>query len=224
MIYRANTLLSVSSSTSTFFLLFFPFSLCFFISAALLFSNLFFIYIHPNLHPALSLAPSEIVQILWLKGFPLDAFISDYGWFTNVPNAPTQDDFGYNPSTFPEPATQLESYHNTLNVRFGGIRKPRITNAAMLASIKAKGWVLSGSDSNLNFSIPAVKNWYVTPNASCIAEQFVQLEDPNPKILTQLQCAFACSASTWCLPQLGVCLNSVFDLELLVANDLCHLH
>ena len=82
-----------------------------------------------------------------------------------MPNAPTQDDFGYNPSTFPEPAPQLEAYHDTLHVRFGGIRKPRIENAAMLAAIKGKGWVLEGSDSNLNFSIPAVQEWYAQQQA-----------------------------------------------------------
>lgn len=84
------------------------------------------------------------------------------GWFTDVPNSPQQDDFGYNPSTFPAPAVQLSEYHSQLNVstlsslacnelsnrafhickprnalmvrqvKFGGIRKPRIANASML--------------------------------------------------------------------------------------------
>ena len=44
--------------------------------------------------------------------YPLDAFISDYGWFTDAPNTPEQDDFGYNPATFPAPAEQLGLYHS----------------------------------------------------------------------------------------------------------------
>ena len=43
-------------------------------------------------------------------GFPLDAFISDYGWFTDVPNSPMQDDFGYNNNTFPQPGQCTTPY------------------------------------------------------------------------------------------------------------------
>jgi hypothetical protein len=47
-------------------------------------------------------------------------------------------------------------------VRFGGIRKPRIANASMLAQIKAKGWVLPGSI-NINFTIPEASAWCDRP-------------------------------------------------------------
>lgn len=97
--------------------------------------------------------------------FPLDAFISDYGWFTNVPNAPTQDDFGYNPSTFPDPVAQLASYHADLHVKFGGIRKPRIANASMLAEVTASGFLLDGAANNLNFSIELAREWYAQKQA-----------------------------------------------------------
>ena len=95
----------------------------------------------------------------------MDAFISDYGWFTNVPNAPTQNDFGYNPSTFPDPTTQLASYHADLHVKFGGIRKPRIANASMLAEVNASGFLLDGAANNLNFSLPKAREWYAQKQA-----------------------------------------------------------
>lgn len=102
--------------------------------------------------------------------FPLDAFISDYGWFTNVPNSPAQDDFGYNPSTFPDPVTQLQSYHNNLHVRFGGIRKPRIANASMLAEVNESGFLLDGAANNLNFSIGKTREWYAMKQAHYLQE------------------------------------------------------
>ena len=102
-------------------------------------------------------------------GFPLDAFISDYGWFTDTPNSPQQDDFGYNPSTFPAPAVQLQNYHDTLHVKFGGIRKPRIANKTMLAEVTAKGFLLHGAANNLNFSQAAARDWYAQKQAHYLA-------------------------------------------------------
>jgi alpha-glucosidase len=103
-------------------------------------------------------------------GFPLDAFISDYGWFTDTPNSDEQDDFGYNPATFPEPAAQLGEYHDVLNVRFGGIRKPRIENATMLQFVNSSGWLLQGAGDNLNFSIPAARVWYAEKQAQYLRD------------------------------------------------------
>jgi alpha-glucosidase (family GH31 glycosyl hydrolase) len=37
-------------------------------------------------------------------------------------------DFGYNNITFPEPQQQLQHYKTSYNMRFGGIRKPRLGN------------------------------------------------------------------------------------------------
>ena len=102
-------------------------------------------------------------------GFPLDAFISDYGWFTDVPNSPQQDDFGYNSATFPDPTAQLASYHRDLHVKFGGIRKPRIANGSMLAAVNASGFLLDGAANNLNFSKPAVRKWYAQKQAHYLA-------------------------------------------------------
>ena len=113
--------------------------------------------------------------------FPLDAFISDYGWFTDTPNAPTQDDFGYNPETFPEPKAQLADYHTRLGVRFGAIRKPRIANATMLAAVNKSGYLLPTANShdpsrpgpasnNLNFSVAAARTWYADHQAHYLSD------------------------------------------------------
>ena len=102
-------------------------------------------------------------------GFPLDAFISDYGWFTAVPNSPLQDDFGWNGATFPDPAAQLAAYRGApYRVRFGAIRKPRLENASLLAFAAAQPgghWLLADGAGakgghNLNMSTPAVRAWY----------------------------------------------------------------
>lgn len=78
--------------------------------------------------------------------YPIDGFISDFEWYTPEPDynlpvtgSPTFVDFGYNNITFPDPVNQLNEYLNTYNVRFGGIRKPRLGNSASLLSAKAKG-------------------------------------------------------------------------------------
>lgn len=60
-------------------------------------------------------------------------------------------------------AVQLADYHSKLNVRFGGIRKPRIANATVLKEVTQKGWLLSGN--NLNFSMPEVQEWYALQQA-----------------------------------------------------------
>jgi alpha-glucosidase len=106
--------------------------------------------------------------------FPIDAFICDFEFFTNesdysfTPEGKSwYQDFGYHYSTFPEPSTQLSRYHEILHLHMGGIRKPRIGNAATLSSIKAKGWILpQGEPENyaggrcLDFSRPDVREWY----------------------------------------------------------------
>jgi hypothetical protein len=55
----------------------------------------------------------------------------------------------------------LQHYHNDLNMRFGGIRKPRLGNTDTLNMARQRGWILSqsaggsGGARNLNYSIPA---------------------------------------------------------------------
>jgi len=106
--------------------------------------------------------------------FPIDAFISDFEWFTDVNDyeflpsgSATYTDFGYNNVTFPSPAEQLAKYHN-MGFKFGGIRKPRLGNDKLLTEARDKGWMLpggvNGKDRNLNLSIEAARDWYAEEN------------------------------------------------------------
>jgi alpha-glucosidase len=112
----------------------------------------------------------QTLQTFRDRGFPLDAFISDYGWFTATPNSDEQDDFGYNPATFPQPAAQLADYHDVLHVRFGGIRKPRIANATLLQFVNQSGWLLQSAGDNLNFSVPEARAWYAEKQAHYLGD------------------------------------------------------
>ena len=108
--------------------------------------------------------------------YPIDAFITDFGWFTNVsdydfsPKGETwYDDFGFAQATFPEPQAQLAEYHaEPLGYHMGGIRKPRLGNTALLQEAQSKGYLFAGGElaqgelgyaeqRNINFSLPAAR-------------------------------------------------------------------
>lgn len=98
--------------------------------------------------------------------------------------SPTFVDFGYNNITFPAPQQQLQHYKSAYNMRFGGIRKPRLGNRRVqgallllaahtgssfsLVDAKAKGWLVgqggvantSASTRNLNYSLADVRSMY----------------------------------------------------------------
>jgi len=76
-------------------------------------------------------------------------------------------DFGYNNVTFPRPQDQLKQYRQQLNLRFGGIRKPRFGNSDLLVMARQQGWTIgqasgggAGGNRNLNYSIPEVRDYY----------------------------------------------------------------
>jgi alpha-glucosidase (family GH31 glycosyl hydrolase) len=109
----------------------------------------------------------QILQAFRAGQFPIDSFISDFEWYTPNPDyslpdtgSPTFVDFAYNAITFPDPAAQLAQYRSTYDVRFGGIRKPRLGNSDLIAAAKAKGWILPNAARNLNYSNPDVRAWY----------------------------------------------------------------
>ena len=131
--------------------------------------------------------------------YPIDAFICDFGWFTNVSDydfqpagEPWYDDFGFAAATFPEPAAQLARYQDELHFRMGGIRKPRLGNTALLDYARAQGWVLPGGERrlagakddsaehtpdlgyaeqrNLDYSIAAARDWYVEQQAHYLTD------------------------------------------------------
>jgi len=105
--------------------------------------------------------------------FPIDGWISDFEWYTKKPDYDLPDegesnftDFGYNPVTFPDPIGQLQRYHDHFGMKFGGIRKPRLGNSELLDFARDRDWLISaggqadGGNRNLNYSIPAVREWY----------------------------------------------------------------
>lgn len=113
----------------------------------------------------------DMLQQFRSGAYPLDAWISDFEWFTARPDyslppqgAPDYTDFGYNNVTFANPVAQLTQYHNQLNMRFGGIRKPRLGNSDLLVMAANKGWLLP-NQRNLNYSTAALRTWYQEQHA-----------------------------------------------------------
>ncbi|HEY4788020.1 MAG TPA: TIM-barrel domain-containing protein [Bacteroidales bacterium] len=103
---------------------------------------------------------------------PVDAFIFDFEWYTTTPDYTVKKegqedftDFTFNPKLFPEPAKQIADYHNE-GIKFIGIRKPRLGNAASLCYMRSKGWLAKPeSDSrDLNFRNDSLRHWYVVQN------------------------------------------------------------
>eukprot|EP00759_Apiculatamorpha_spiralis_P047338 PhF_6_TR43100/c0_g1_i2/m.65842/K01187/malZ; alpha-glucosidase len=114
--------------------------------------------------------------------YPVDAFISDFEWYTpqpdySLPNtgSPTFQDFSYNNVTFPQPVQQLAYYFQNLSFRFGGIRKPRFGNSGLIQMALQNGWLVGQfghpqtggqpQTRNLNYSMPAVLDYYSQANA-----------------------------------------------------------
>ena len=136
------------------------------------------------------------------RQLPIDSFIMDYDWFgpdTCGNDGPEGQggyncgDYGYrdgwwNNQTFKQPdgtevhcenaADVLNHFHSEpLNMHFGAIRKPRTYSNKNFSS--AKGWLLpdasdvgEGGDINWNFSIPAMRDWYISTHAHFIKDGF----------------------------------------------------
>ncbi len=101
--------------------------------------------------------------------YPIDAYISDFSWFTAQDdyNCPSDgwswySDFGYSNLTYPHPKEQLSYYRSALNMRMMGIRKPRLCNTELLSYARSQGWLVEGglNGRDLNYSIPAMRQWY----------------------------------------------------------------
>ena len=143
---------------------------------------------------------------------PIDAFISDFEWFTARPDYslpsngdPDYHDFSYNNITFPPPAAALISrYRSQYNFRFGGIRKPRLGNSALLVFAQSKGWLMGqGGDPsgkpngsrNINYSMPDLFDWYSQQNAQYLQDgvQFfwVRARRRLARAAAQSRCAHA---------------------------------
>ena len=99
---------------------------------------------------------------------PVDAFIFDFEWYTVTPDYSVHkegkvgySDFSFNPKLFPHPAEQIAEMKSQ-GLKFIGIRKPRLGNAAALDTMRKNGWLSSPkTDSrDLNFSNAALRKWF----------------------------------------------------------------
>jgi len=85
------------------------------------------------------------------RKIPIDAFIYDYDWFN--------DDWKFNPKTFPDPVANLDTMHE-MGLKFVGIRKPRV-NDANRDYAEARGWTMKSSQgTDLKFNIPEARDWW----------------------------------------------------------------
>jgi alpha-glucosidase len=99
---------------------------------------------------------------------PVDAFIFDFEWYTTSPDYTLGKegkegftDFTFNPKLFPSPAKQIADLKGQ-GVKFIGIRKPRLGNAAWLDTARKNGWLISPKTDNrdLNFSNADLRKWF----------------------------------------------------------------
>eukprot|EP00823_Brevimastigomonas_motovehiculus_P001293 TRINITY_DN11811_c0_g1_i1.p1 TRINITY_DN11811_c0_g1~~TRINITY_DN11811_c0_g1_i1.p1 ORF type:complete len:849 (-),score=254.76 TRINITY_DN11811_c0_g1_i1:229-2775(-) len=119
---------------------------------------------------------ADILSKFRSGSYPLDAWISDFEWYTSKPDYslplsgdPAYQDFTYCNATFPDPIVQLKEYHNNYHVKFGGIRKPRLGNSNLLVMARSKGWCLPSSR-DLNYSIPELRKYYLENNQHFYAD------------------------------------------------------
>lgn len=117
------------------------------------------------------------LQHFRLGGYPADAFVVDFEWYTNESDynfPPTGEsycnDFQFSPTLFPDPSRQLAGYRSELHFRFGGIRKSRVCNSEFLDYAHRNGWILPqgsmdgkkyySAGRELDFSREDVRMWY----------------------------------------------------------------
>jgi alpha-glucosidase len=107
---------------------------------------------------------------------PVDAFIFDFEWYTTLPDYAVKKegkegftDFTFNPKLFPHPAKQIAEMKSE-GIKFIGIRKPRLGNAAALDTARKNGWLKNPeTDSrDLNFSNADLRKWYEDKNEPLI--------------------------------------------------------
>ncbi|GAC1310004.1 MAG: hypothetical protein NVSMB24_26470 [Mucilaginibacter sp.] len=119
---------------------------------------------------------SDVLTKFRTHKLPVDAFIFDFEWYTTLPDYTVHKegkagftDFTFNPKVFPSPAKQLAEMKRH-GVKFIGIRKPRLGNAAMLDTARKNGWLISQkTDSrDLNYSIAGLQKWYEEKNSPLI--------------------------------------------------------
>lgn len=107
---------------------------------------------------------------------PVNAFIFDFEWYTKLPDYAVKKegekdftDFTFNPHLFPSPAKQIADLKSQ-DIKFIGIRKPRLGNTAALDTARKNGWLISPKTDNrdLNFSNAGLRKWYADKNQPLI--------------------------------------------------------
>jgi alpha-glucosidase len=119
---------------------------------------------------------SDVATKFRTHKLPVDAFIFDFEWYTTLPDYAVKKegkegfpDFTFNPKVFPSPAKQIAKLKSQ-GLKFIGIRKPRLGNAASLDTARKNGWLISPKTDNrdLNFSNAGLQKWYEEKNRPLI--------------------------------------------------------
>jgi alpha-glucosidase len=119
---------------------------------------------------------SDVATKFRTHKLPVDAFIFDFEWYTTLPDYAVKkdgkegfSDFTFNPKVFPSPAKQIANLKSR-GLKFIGIRKPRLGNAARLDTVRKNGWLISPTTDNrdLNFSNAGLRKWYEERNSPLI--------------------------------------------------------
>ncbi len=108
---------------------------------------------------------------------PVDAFIFDFEWYTTTPDYTVKKegkegftDFQFNPKLFPHPAKQIAELKNQ-NIKFIGIRKPRLGNNLSLDTARNNGWLSNPkTDRDLDFKNLGLQAWYKAKNKPLIKD------------------------------------------------------
>jgi len=124
---------------------------------------------------------ADVLQKFRDGQYCIDYIICDFEWFATETDyafdpagKSTYHDFGYNPALLPSPKANLAAYDSDYQVKFAGIRKPRIGNSADLDFLRSKGWILPNGEPagsyppeghyadmrSLDFAIPEMRDWY----------------------------------------------------------------
>lgn len=120
-------------------------------------------------------------------GFPIDAFITDFEWYSNESDYSFTaagksycHDFQFRKELIPDGEETLTYFKTDLHIQFGGIRKARLCNSELLEYARSQGWILPqgcpggdptvpgwtpavgtyGVGRELNFTDPVVRSWY----------------------------------------------------------------
>ncbi len=113
---------------------------------------------------------------------PVDAFIFDFEWYAGKPDYELPDagepgfaDFGWNTNLFPDLVQEIKKFR-AQDVKFVGIRKPRLGDDELLHMVRLKGWDLKSHCADkvpardLDFANPNFREWYIEQSAALLRD------------------------------------------------------